>query len=184
MYRTMTTGELKDSANGKDAALGGLVVAVKKTLDRKQNPMAFVTVEDKDGQAEAVMFSEVLGKHQGAVAEDNVLLLKGKVSRRNGGDGKLLVNAVLPLGEDRPPESKEVHISIDLENTSEAELDRMKKLLSRNRGSAKVFLHLREDGKENCVVRSKSLAVKLDYELLAELSGSVGADNIELVAGA
>ncbi|MEJ2720324.1 MAG: OB-fold nucleic acid binding domain-containing protein [bacterium] len=181
MMSTVTTSKLKSSSNGKHVVIGGLVSGVKTTIDKKQNPMAFVTVEDQDGQAEAVMFSDVLAKNKQNVASDKVLLLEGKVSCRNGGEGKLLVNSVMPIGEDRPPPSGEVHITIDLERTGEGDLDRLKQLFGDSPGESRVFFHLIEEGKQTCVVRSRSFSVNLDYELLSKLKGTIGAGNIKLV---
>jgi DNA polymerase-3 subunit alpha len=180
---TTTTMSLKSSPNGKHAAIAGLISSVKMTTDRKQNPMAFVTIEDRDGHAEAVLFSDVLSKHKDFVAEDRVLLLEGKASARNGGEAKLLVSSVVPINEDRPPDSTEVHISIDLDQVEESQLDHMQRVLAGRKGTAQVYLHLRERGEQACVVRSKSLAVDIDYDVLAELCGSVGAKNIKLVRG-
>ncbi|UCG50627.1 MAG: DNA polymerase III subunit alpha [Candidatus Latescibacterota bacterium] len=181
MMSSVTTTKLKSSSNGKHVVVGGLVSNVKTTFDKKQNPMAFVTVEDSEGQAEAVMFSDVLSRNKKHISSDRVLLLEGKVSCRNGGEGKLLVNAVTPIDEDHPPDSQEVHITIDLERVSEDELDRVKRLFMGSQGESQVFFHLVDQGRKTCVIRSRSLAVKLDYELLTELSGSFGAKNIKLV---
>lgn len=180
---TVSTSELKSSPNGKHAVVGGLITSVKTTLDRKQNTMAFVTIEDHTGQAEAVMFSDVYARHKGAVVEDRVLLLEGKASVRNGGEAKLLVNTVVPVNEDRPPESKEVHISIDLAKIGEQELNSVQRVLAGHKGSATVFLHVTEQGKSSCVVRSRSMTVDVDYTMLTELCGFVGAGNIKLVRG-
>ena len=60
------------------------------TFDKKQQPMAFVTLEDTEGQAEAIMFSDILAKNKQHISPDRVLLFEGKVSSRNGGEGKIL----------------------------------------------------------------------------------------------
>jgi len=157
---------------------------VKNTFDKKHNPMAFVTLEDTEGQAEAVMFSDVLSKNKEHMVSDRVLLLEGKVSCRNGGEGKLLVNSVTPIDDERPPASKEIHLTLDLAKVGEGEIDRIKALLSGNRGDSIVIFHLRDKDKDTCVVRVRSLGIELDYDLLDALCGSVGADNIRLVPGA
>ncbi len=181
MFSTVTTTALKSSSNGKHAVLGGVVTTVKNAVDKKQNPMAFVAVEDALGQAEVMMFSDVLSKHRQHITPDRVLLFEGKVSCRNGHEGKLLVNSVTPVDDAAGPDSKEVHITIDLADIGEPEIDRVKRLLSQTPGGSQVFLHVKEHGKKVCVVRSKTLGVRLDYELLSELSGWVGARNIRLV---
>jgi DNA polymerase-3 subunit alpha len=177
----MSTAQLRSSPNGKHSVVGGVVGSVKMTVDRKQSPMAFVTIEDKDGQAEAVLFSDVLSKYKQLVAEDRVLLFEGKASVRNGGEAKLLVSSVVPISDERPPEFKEVHISIDLDHVGEGQLERVQGILAQSRGPAQVFLHLSEKGEEACVVRSKSLAVDMDYGVLSELCRSVGTKNVRLV---
>jgi hypothetical protein len=125
----------------------------------------------------------VLSKNKEFVVEDRVLLLEGKASARNGGEAKLLVSSVVPINEDRPPESKEVHISIDLDEVGETQLEHVRHVLGARKGAAQVFLHISEHGEKACVVRSKSLAVDVDYKVLAELCGSVGAKNVKLVRG-
>ncbi len=181
MISTATTSDLKKSSNGKHAILGGLITNIKTTFDRKQNPMAFVTIEDSKGQAEAVVFSEVLKKARGVILEDSVLLLQGKVSRRNSGEGKLLVSSVVPVDEEHLPESKEVHITIDMDEMESSELDKLKELLSEHEGEVKLFFNMKQKGKSACVIRSRSLSVKLDYEFLTRLSESIGAKNIRLI---
>ncbi|NIM19553.1 MAG: DNA polymerase III subunit alpha [Candidatus Latescibacteria bacterium] len=183
MIATMSTTTLKGSSNGKHAVIGGLVSQVKTTFDKKQNPMAFVTIEDAEGQAEAVVFSDVLEKSRGAIHEDRVLILQGKVSRRNGGEGKLLVNSVLPVDDEHVPASKEIHISIDMDNTGHEVLENLKRLLSGHQGEVKLFFDMRQKGKRACVIRSRSLCVKLDHELISRLTASVGADNVKLIPG-
>ena len=74
-----TSKDIKASSNGKEAVFGGVVTGIKQILDRKQNPMAFVTVEDREGQAEAILFSDVLEKSRSNVHDDGVVLLKGKI---------------------------------------------------------------------------------------------------------
>lgn len=179
---TATTSKLKASSNGKHVVIGGVVSGVKNTFDKKQQPMAFVTLEDTEGQAEAVMFSDILEKNKQHISPDRVLLFEGKVSNRNG-EGKILVNSVKPIDDESPPEPKEVHITLDVAKMKEQDVERMKTLLSKNTGDALLFFHVKNEGKDECIVRSKSLSVKLDYDGLAELSGSVGANNIELIPG-
>ncbi|HET6463918.1 MAG TPA: DNA polymerase III subunit alpha, partial [Candidatus Krumholzibacteria bacterium] len=119
MIRTTSSKELVDMAANERAVIGGLITAVKLTMDRNQRQMAFVTIEDPEGQAEVVMFSDVLEKSRRAVAENNVVVVEGRVSRRAGGEGKILVNTLLSVGADPGPAWKEVHVTLDLDATPE-----------------------------------------------------------------
>jgi DNA polymerase-3 subunit alpha len=181
MMSTMTTADLKAGRNGKHAVVGGMVTAVKTTFDRKQNPMAFITIEDGKGQAEAIAFSEVLEKYRKMIMQDSLVILEGKISCLNGGEGKLLVNSVAVVDDDHIPPSKELHLFLDLSLVSESKIDELKKLLSGKEGSASVFFHLHGGGNEKCTIRSRRLSVDLDHDLLRKLSASVGVQNVRLV---
>jgi len=181
MMCSTTSRGIKEAPNGERAVMGGLVTSVKFILDRNQRQMAFVTLEDRDGQAEVVVFSDVLEKSRSLIVEDAVLLVEGKVSKRNGGEGKVLVSSVLAVDSEHFPSAREIHFTIDLERVGEEKVDQLKVLLTGHNGESKVFFHVREGDRRSCVIRSRSLGVKLDYELVSSLSDAIGADNIRVV---
>ena len=166
---------------GERVVLGGLVGAVKYTTDRNQRQMAFVTIEDPDGQAEVVMFSDVLEKSRRFVVENNVVLIEGRVSRRAGGEGKVLVNTVLPVGMDPGPAWKEVHVTLDLDSVADATIESMKQVLFAHTGDSRVFFHVKEAGKRAYVIRARSQGVRVDTALVSGLSASIGAGNVRLI---
>jgi DNA polymerase-3 subunit alpha len=181
MMSNTTSRSIKDAPNGERAVIGGLVTTVKTILDKNQRQMAFVTLEDSDGQTEVVLFSDVLEKSRRYVVEDSVVLVEGKVSKRNGGEGKVLVNTVVPVDGEQFPLSKEIHFTIDLNRVGEEKVDELKELLARHSGESKVFFHVKEGERRSCVIRSRSLGVKLDYDLVSTLSESIGAGNIRVI---
>jgi DNA polymerase-3 subunit alpha len=182
MIRTTSSRELKEMPGGERALIGGLVTAIKMTTDRNQRPMAFVTIEDAEGQAEVVVFADVLEKSRRFVVENSVVLVEGRVSRRNGGDGKVLVNSLLPVGDDAGPTWREIHVTIDLDSMGEERVDDLKRMLSGSAGDARVFFHVRESGRRAYVIRARNQGVKVDPVLLSGLAASVGPANVRLVA--
>jgi DNA polymerase-3 subunit alpha len=182
MMRTASSREIKEMPGGERALLGGLVTAVKNTTDRNQRPMAFVTIEDPEGQAEVVMFSDALEKSRRCVVENAIVLVDGRVSRRNGGEGKVIVNSVVAVGDDAGPTWREVHVTIDLDQMGEERVEDLKRTLSGHTGDARVFFHVREGGRRAYVIRARSQGVRVDPALLSGLAASVGASNVRLVA--
>jgi DNA polymerase-3 subunit alpha len=181
MMSSATSKDIKSSANGKEAVFGGLVVGLSQKTDRKNNPMAFVTIEDREGQAEAILFSDVLDKARQHIQEDGVVLLRGKISNRNGGEGKLLVNSVTPVSEEQFPSSKEVYVTLVLETLGQEKVEELKGLLSAHAGDAKIYFQLKEGGRRTHVIKARSQGVKLDYDLVSQLSATVGPENIRLI---
>jgi len=62
-----------------------LVRAVRAVLTKSGEKMAFVTLEDKSDAIESVIFPKLYKEHAAAVTPGACLLVKGKVSARNGG---------------------------------------------------------------------------------------------------
>jgi DNA polymerase-3 subunit alpha len=58
--------------------------------------MAFVTVEDKTDSIEAVIFPRLFKQHANIVVPGTCLLVKGKVSVRNG-EPSLAIDELKPL---------------------------------------------------------------------------------------
>ena len=181
MMCNSTSKKVKDSPNGDRVVIGGLVTSVKFILDRNQRQMAFVTLEDREGQSEVVVFADVLEKSRGFIVDDAVVLVEGKVSKRNGGEGKVLVNTVLAVDSEQFPACREVHFTLDLDTTGEEKVAELKQMLASHEGESKIFFHVKEGSKRACVIRSRSHGVKLDYDLVSTLSESIGADNIRVV---
>lgn len=73
-----------------------LVSVVRTLLTKSGEKMAFVTVEDKTDSIEAVIFPRLFKQHAGIVVPGTCLLVKGKVSVRNG-EPSLAIDELKPL---------------------------------------------------------------------------------------
>jgi hypothetical protein len=117
--------------------------------------------------------------------EDAVLLVEGKVSKRNGGDGKMLVNTVVAVDSAHFPACKEVHFTLDLDTTGEEKVSELKDVIAAHRGDSTIFFHVKEGAKPTaCIIRSRSHGLKMDYDLVSTLCESIGAENIRVVPAA
>jgi DNA polymerase-3 subunit alpha len=177
---TASSRAVREGEGNERAVFGGIITAIKPATDRSGRAMAFVTLEDAEGQAEVLLFSDVYERSKHLLAVDGVVVVEGRLSKRNG-EGKVLVQSMIPLGEGQLPDLKEVHLTLDLETVGDEKLLDLKSLLNGHGGESKVFFHLREGGRRACVIRSKSCAVKLDHELVNSLSASIGARNVRVV---
>ena len=87
---------LADPKPGQDLILPVLVAEVRTVLTKNGDKMAFVRFEDKTDSIEAVIFPKLFKEHALLVATGNCLLIKGKVSVRNG-ETSLSVNNLKAL---------------------------------------------------------------------------------------
>ncbi|MBY0538856.1 DNA polymerase III subunit alpha [Patescibacteria group bacterium] len=73
-----------EERNNFPLAVAGVVETVKTIFTKKGDRMAFVTVADKEASLEGVAFPEVFKTYQTALTPGTCVLLKGKITRRNG----------------------------------------------------------------------------------------------------
>lgn len=81
---------------GYPLEVAGVVEGVKPILTKRGDRMGFVTIADKDGSLEAVAFPEVFKASRDALAVGNCVLVRGKLSKRNG-QNSILIEKVKSL---------------------------------------------------------------------------------------
>lgn len=96
-----TTTEANRMDDGAPITIAGVIITVKQIFTKKKNePMAFVRIEDASGPIEVVVFPKIYAKIREKLVPDTLAVLKGSVSVREGrrfGGG----------GEDEEGESKQ-----------------------------------------------------------------------------
>ena len=78
---------------GHTVSVGGIVSAVKKIITKSGSPMLFVTMEDMTAKTEVLVFPSVLEKDPAIWQMDKVLLVRGKLSDKDG-EPKILCDTV------------------------------------------------------------------------------------------
>ncbi|MDO8557965.1 MAG: DNA polymerase III subunit alpha [bacterium] len=83
---TMPLHEL-ESAQGRIVTVGGMLTRLKKIITKTGKPMYFGELEDHTGKAEVVLFPTILEKYGALLKEDAILIMNGRVDRRQNGNG-------------------------------------------------------------------------------------------------
>src|SRR3989338_10827482 len=86
LFESRTTAIVKiDKAMvNKKVLIGGLVNNVKKIITKTGKPMLFMKLEDLTAKAEVVIFPNLLEKNPGALQENKIIFVAGRVDNRNG----------------------------------------------------------------------------------------------------
>ena len=67
-----------------DVTVVGAVTKLQKILTKKGDAMAFMDLEDKSGMIEVLLFPTIWQKHADLVSSDRILVVRGKVSDKDG----------------------------------------------------------------------------------------------------
>ena len=99
---TRKISELLDLEQAKDkevVRVTGIVTSVTVKTTRKNEKMAFFSLEDKYGEIECLAFPTQYEKNNGKIKEDSALCVEGTLSLREDEDPKILLNRVFELIE-------------------------------------------------------------------------------------
>ena len=172
--------DLTVARDEQDVRIGGIISALKIHYDRKNNQMAFFTLNGLDGSIEALTFSASFAKYKEYIANDSLVFMEGKISKRSDDDVKVLVNKVIALEEAQNEYAREVHIAFDPNLLPGANLDEMQVMAKRYSGACNLIFHLREGDKRERIMLARSLRVSANRNFIRGLRESFGTKNVWL----
>ncbi|MEK7665347.1 MAG: DNA polymerase III subunit alpha [Patescibacteria group bacterium] len=92
-------GKVPEYPDGTFVRVAVSVSEIKTIFTKKQEMMAFVTIEDVSGVAELIVFPRTLTEHKEQIVEGAILLVSTKVSEKDG-EKKLICNSLIPITEE------------------------------------------------------------------------------------
>jgi DNA polymerase-3 subunit alpha len=143
-------------ASGDWIKIGGMVSAAKKIRTRSGSVMMFATIDDLEGNIEVRVFEKALASSEGALAEDNIVLIRGRVDHMDGGKVCVIVSeatlfepsekeiAQAKAQAARQAERVAVPLKLPLDATclSAHVIDDLKRLFSEHPGETEVVLEV------------------------------------------
>jgi DNA polymerase-3 subunit alpha len=82
--RTTAISKIDSTFVDKKLIVGGLISSIKKIITKNGKPMLFMKLEDLSGKAEVVIFPNLLERNPGALQENKIVFVAGRVDNRNG----------------------------------------------------------------------------------------------------
>jgi DNA polymerase-3 subunit alpha len=170
---TQTLGEFQD---GDKISLGGMVFKTRLQTTRKGDRMAFVTLEDVQGQVDVIVFPEVYKEFGVALETDQPVLVRGIVDW--GEDKpKIIADRIVLLSEAAERLSPQVHISLQTLGLNRDILGHLKSILQDAPGASSVYLHLLfPEEREVVVLSEERLQVAPSEALVQHIEGLFGQE--------
>lgn len=141
LFATTNSEAMNDLPDKAQAVLGGIIIRLKINADKRGRHMAFVMIEDFYGSFECVIFSDPFEKYKKLLIDNNLLLLSGRVSKREEEQAKLIITEIKALEALSEKNNLQLLLSIDEEKTEK--IPQIKKILDNFPGETKVIIHLK-----------------------------------------
>jgi len=180
-WATASSGRMAEVADRAEVTLGGIVTGLRLLKTKKGDRMATFILEDLEGTVEALVFPETYKKAAGRLADDVVVLVKGKPEVQDDGKARVLVSEVMPLEQAKLAEARFVTIRVAVAAWDRSKGERLRDILGSHRGECPVTLELVRPGAFSVALApSAHYRVKPDSLLKDEVEALLGPDALSL----
>ena len=138
--------------------------------------MAFIRLEDLSGAIEGVVFPKVLDKCNSMINEDNMVVVKGRISLKEDEEPKVLCEEILPLEK---IDSNKIYIRVEDESKAREVNKLLKIILEEYSGETPVFLFANKERKSFRL--GKECWINLETDVLDFLKQKFGEENIKII---
>jgi len=173
-FAIVPTSDLADKGDGVQIMLCGLKADLKEITTRRGERMAFLTLEDRKGSGEVVVFADTYQGSRNLLDGDEPLLVVGTVQQEEKGT-KVIAQRIFSLLEAKEHLTQAIHIKLPVEKISKENLEDLRAILQRHKGDCKAYVHLCTDLQCEAVIRlGERFKVRPGRSLIEEVDGYFG----------
>jgi DNA polymerase-3 subunit alpha len=177
---TLKPTSLAEMKNGADTTIAGMIISMRNHMQKNGKPMAFLELEDFEGSIELVAFGDAFEQYRHLLATDAMVLVKGKIDKREEQKPKIIVDKVLALSESREKLARSVHVRLRTQGLEDELIKDIYSCCSQAQGNCRLIIHLVTQEQNEYKIRAKELSISSGKEFIDTLRKKLGKDNVWL----
>jgi len=160
----------------------GIITSVRTKLDRRENTIAFVGIEDFTGKGEVVFWSDVYRRHAATLVPGEIIFVVGR-AELNGSDGmKIIADDVVTMADAKTRFANAVVISVELGRIDESAAIATRDLFKEHKGDLQCIFRVYNEHRELTQrYVSRNYTVTPSKHLIEGLRDLYGWANVALV---
>ncbi len=159
-------------ADGAIVTVGGILSSVTRKVTKQGNAWAMATLEDLEGAVEVMFFPQTYQQCGIHLAEDAVVLVRGRVDRRE--DVPKLIAMELSVPDLSQGPRGPVVLMLPAARCTPPVVDRLKEVLGTHPGTTEVHLHLSSSTRTTVLRLDERLRVSASPALMGDLKALLG----------
>ena len=161
--------------DGSREIIGGMITSKTIKYTKKNQTMAFITVEDLLGTVEVVIFPQSYEKSQQYLQEDSKVFVRGRVSEEDDNASKLICEEVIPFEMMK----KELWIQYTDKQSYLQDEQNLFRMLAESEGEDQVVIFCKA---ERAVKRlPKNANIQVEPGILSRLTNYFGEDCVKVI---
>jgi DNA polymerase III subunit alpha len=185
-FRTHNTDQLAEVAARTEVLVGGMIGSIKFAHTKNGKPgtpskYANFDLEDMQGVVRCILWPRQFAEQGDAVVPDAVVIARGVVDRRGGGDEvNLVINELLPLASLDSKYTHGIRIALNEQHHDEQTMTKLREIIRGYPGHQELLLTLRLDEGETVVIKSGKYKVQVTPEMRTRLEDLLGPASYRL----
>ncbi|QGU96197.1 DNA polymerase III subunit alpha [Clostridium bovifaecis] len=162
--------------DGDRVIIGGLITEVTRKITKNNTMMAFIKLEDLYSSIEVIVFPKTLSSFNALIQEDEIVLIKGRVTKREDEQSKVLCDAVEKLIK---ISTEKLYIQVNSNREVKNAMNELKAVSISNGGSVPIYICTKEEKKKYLL--SREYWIKENEDIIEFLKEKYGRENIKFI---
>ncbi|MCD2346342.1 DNA polymerase III subunit alpha [Clostridium guangxiense] len=162
--------------DGSRVIIGGIVTEVTKKVTKNNTMMAFIKVEDMYAGIEIVIFPKVFEKNISYIKEDELVIIKGRINKREDEQPKILCEEIKPLIK---ISNEKLYILVEDEEEVRNALSKIREIGVVYKGNIPIYLCTKKERKKFLI--DKSMWLEKNIDSMNFLKDKFGESNIKVL---
>ncbi|MBV1852442.1 DNA polymerase III subunit alpha [Catellatospora tritici] len=159
-------------SDGQIVTLAGILSGVQRRITKQGKAWASATLEDLDGAVEVLFFPNTYDLVGQYIAEDAIVVVKGRVDRRDDQARMMAMDLSIP-DTSAPDDAKPVVLALPANRCTPPLAERLREVLSTHPGPAEVHVRI-TNGQRSSTYRLGPMRVSPVPALMADLKALLG----------
>jgi len=164
----------EDKPDGANVTIAGLITGLQRKMTKRGDAWAVATVEDLTGAVDVLFFPSAYQLHALQLTEDAVVVVKGRLDRRD--DGPQIIASELTTPDLSTGSGGPVSIVLPRQMCTPVLIDRLKEIFGTHPGPSNVHLHLRSTDKTLVMKLEDRWKVAPTPALIGDLKALLGPE--------
>lgn len=183
---THATNQLAGLKDRAEVTMGGMVSSIKLAHTRNPKPgkpskYANFDLEDMAGNIRCIMWPEQFAQYGEALQGDAIVVARGAIDRRGGGDeANLIINELVPVDQLDSQFSGTVIINLSEARHGDDGLTKLKEILRGYPGKCELNLNLTLDDGARVTLTPQEMRIEVNSELKSRVRDLLGDNSLQL----
>ena len=157
-------GEIIEIEEKDNIAFAGIIVNIKEHITKRNNRMAFITIEDWAASIDVVVFPELYDKTEKYIKNDSLLIITGSQT-----EDSFIARGIIPLTEK--------YLKININRNNNIDFAKLKRLMREHKGSIPVVFQYNN----NIIFTDSKYWIRSNQELNSQIEGLIDSKKISYI---